>query len=101
MLQEISVVDNQVHVTLSGSMYEKEAATIKNTLTQYIENGQISFIVDFSSVDYIDSAGLGAMVTVQKRAVVRGGRVVIKGLHGLVKELFVLTRVEKIFIVEP
>lgn len=100
MLQENIIVDNKIFVKLSGPIYENEANILKESLTKYIDNGQSSFVIDFSAVDYIDSAGLGAMVTIQKRAILSGGGVVIKGLSGIVKELFKLTRVEKIFIIE-
>jgi anti-sigma B factor antagonist len=100
MQQENIIVDNKVFVKLSGPIYESEANTLKESLTKYIENGNSSFVIDFSAVDYIDSAGLGAMVTIQKRAIMRDGGVVVKGLSGIVKELFMLTRVERIFIIE-
>ena len=100
MQQEISIVNNQVCVKLSGSMYESDAATMKEALCRYVEKGQASVYIDFSAVDYIDSAGLGALVTIQKRSRASGGEVVIHGLQGLVKDLFVLTRVDRVFTIE-
>ena len=101
MQQEISLVNNQVFVKLSGSMYESDAKTMKETLCKHVEKGQTAFVIDFSKLDYIDSAGLGALVTIQKRSREAGGTgVVIKGLTGLVKDMFVLTRLDRVFTIE-
>ena len=97
MTQEITVAENQVLVKLSGSIYVEEAAQVRESLIGYIENGHKTFIVDLGEVDYIDSSGLGTLVAIHKRALQHGGSVIIKGLHGLVKDLFVLTRLDKVF----
>ena len=46
MQQEISIVANKVHMMLSGSMCEKEAATMKAVLSQCIEQGQVSYVIE-------------------------------------------------------
>ena len=100
MEMKVLLQEEELFVTLVGSMYEKEAAEIKTVLNRYIEKGIVCQRLDFSAVDYIDSAGLGMLVTLQKRTAQRGGGLVISGLTGLVKELFVLTRVDRVFAVE-
>ena len=100
MIQEITVTSEHVLVNLSGSIYVEEAAQIRESLIGYIDNGHKTFIVDLEKVDYIDSSGLGTLVAIQKRALQNGGSVVIKGLHGLVKELFELTRLDKVFEIQ-
>ena len=69
----------------------------KLLLLGYIEKEHKNFIIDFAGVDYIDSSGLGMLVAIRKRALENGGSIVIKGLHGLIKDLFVLTRLDKVF----
>ncbi len=97
MFQEFSVVDNEVHVTLTGSIYVEEATAIRGKLIEYIDQGFRRFVITMQNVDYIDSSGLGVLVAVQKRAVQNGGGVAIKGIKGIVKELFELTRLNKVF----
>ena len=97
MIQEITVTDNHVVVNLSGSIYVEEAAQIRESLIGYIEKGHKTFVVDLGNVDYIDSSGLGTLVAIQKRALQNGGSVIIKNLKGLVKDLFELTRLTKVF----
>ncbi len=100
MIQEITVADNHVLVNLSGSIYVEEAAQIRESLIGYIEKGHKTFVVDLGSVDYIDSYGLGTLVAIQKRALQNGGSVIIKNLKGLVKDLFELTRLTKVFEIQ-
>ena len=68
MIQEITATDNQVLITLSGSIYLEEATQLRASLIGYIEKGHRTFIIDLSDVDYIDSSGLGTLVAIQKRA---------------------------------
>ena len=100
MIQEITVTDNHVVVNLSGSIYVEEAAQIRESLIGYIEKGHKIFVVDLGNVDYIDSSGLGTIVAIQKRALQNGGSVIIKNLKGLVKDLFELTRLTKVFEIQ-
>ena len=100
MIQEITVTDNHVVVNLSGSIYVEEAAQIRESLIGYIEKGHKTFVVDLGNVDYIDSSGLGTLEAIQKRALQNGGSVIIKNLKGLVKDLFELTRLTKVFEIQ-
>ena len=100
MIQDITVIENQVLVILTGSIYVEEAAHLRERLLGYIDKGHKTFIIDFGGVDYIDSSGLGTLITLKKRTLQNGGNVVIKGLHGKVKDLFQLTQVYKVFEIE-
>ncbi len=97
MTSNYSIENNQVVVVLTGSIYVEEAAGLRETLIGYIDKGHSSFLINVSGVDYIDSSGLGVLVAIHKRAVQNNGKVIIKGLNGIVKELFELTRLNKVF----
>src|SRR5665647_2755180 len=97
MIHEVYVVEDHVMVTISGSIYVEEAAELRASLIDYIEKGYDEFIFDLSGVEYIDSTGLGTRVAIQTRALKKGGSVIIKGINGLVKEIFELTRLTKVF----
>lgn len=101
MRQDISIVDGRVLVTLIGSLYVEEAAVLRKKLIELLTQNYKNFIVDIGQIDYIDSSGLGVLVGIQKRALEKGGGVVIKGLHGTIKELFELTRLTKVFEIQP
>ena len=97
MTMEVSVQNKQVRVALFGSIYVADAARLLENLLGFTDRGHTTFLIDLSEVDYIDSSGLGTLLAIQKRARKNEGGVVIKGMHGLVKEVFELTRMEQLF----
>jgi len=94
---ETTVTDEQVVVGLSGDMYVEEAAILREKMISLMETGHKHFVIKLHAVNYIDSSGLGVLVAIQKRALQMRGGVTIVGAHGLVKELFELTRLNKVF----
>ena len=92
--------NGQVIVSLSGSMYVEEAAILREKLLAFMESGHKEFIIKLNKVDYIDSSGLGVLVAIQKRALQMKGSVTLVGASGVVKELFELTRLNKVFAME-
>jgi anti-sigma B factor antagonist len=97
MILETKIENEQMQVSFSGSIYVKEAMEIRETFIALINQGQKFFLFDLSQVDYIDSPGLGVMVLIHKRASRNGGNLKIRGLQGIVKDLFELTRLNKVF----
>ena len=100
MIQEVDVKENQVLISFSGSIYVEEAARIRSNLIEYIEKGHKNFIIDLGGVDYIDSSGLGTLVNIHRRSMQKGGSLVITGIHGLVKELFEMTRLDTVLDIQ-
>lgn len=97
---EITVEGKSLLVRLSSRIYMEEVAQLRMILIERIEKGDKNLIIDFGRTDYIDSFGLGVFVDLRKMAMKNGGGVVIKGLHGAVKELFDLTRLTKVFEIQ-
>lgn len=93
----IEVTGDTVVVHIHGSLYVNDAAALRMELLNYIQKGQKHFIINMTQTDYIDSSGLGVLVAVHKRAVEQKGSVKIRGMHGVVKELFELTRLTQVF----
>ena len=97
---EVTSVSNQVHVAVSGSIYAEDAAEMLKKFIGYFEKGHTSFLVDLSAVDYVDSFGLGVLYFIHNRAAEKGGKLSLKGLRGLVRELFELIRLDKIIEIQ-
>lgn len=95
-----NVVNNQVIVDLSGGMYVEDAEIFREKLIRYMEEGQNHFVVKMNKVDYIDSSGLGVLVSIHKRTRQSNGSLIISGATGFVKELFALTRLDKVFVMQ-
>ena len=97
MKQEFTVSGERVEVLLSGSMHVEEASVLRERLLEYIESGAKEFRIDMAGVDFLDSSGLGVLVAIHKRALQRGGEVVLIGTRGPVLEIIELTRLNKVF----
>ena len=46
-------------VSLGGSMYVEDSATVREQLIELLEEGIINLTFDLSALSYIDSSGLG------------------------------------------
>jgi len=68
------------------------------TLDELTEGGVL--VIDFGSTRRIDSAGLGAMMLVQRRAAEREQRVVLRNLRDEFRFLLVLTKLDDLFEIE-
>lgn len=78
-----------------------EVAIFRVEVKNLIEKGEKVFIFDFSNCDFIDSTGLGALVSIYKKCVESGGSIKLKSLRPEVEKLFKLTRLDKVFEIYP
>jgi len=60
-----------------------------------------TLVVDFAGTRRIDSAGLGALMLVQRRAAERNIKVVLRRLRDEFRYLLVLTKLDDLFEIEP
>lgn len=64
---------------------------------QQLEDKVIHFALDMSGVDFMDSAGLGALIATLKHITERGGDMKIASLQKKPRMVFEITRAYKIF----
>jgi anti-sigma B factor antagonist len=77
-----------------------KAPVFKDEMTRCIDTGQNQIVLDLSQVDFIDSSGLGALVSCLKRLGPRGS-LAVAGASGAVSRLFTLTRMDRVFTLHP
>ncbi|MBZ5719233.1 MAG: STAS domain-containing protein [Acidobacteriia bacterium] len=58
-------------------------------------------ILDLTEVPYVDSAGLGSLVSTYVTGQKAGRRVILTGVNDRVLKLFEITRVEPLFLIFP
>ncbi len=68
----------------------------KGKMSSHIENGESLIVLNLSNVEFIDSSGLGAIVSVLKMLKDRGS-LVICGAGDSISRMFKLTRMNKVF----
>lgn len=72
------------------------APEFRKALSDLTTRGLTSFVIDLSEVGFIDSTGLGALVSVFK-VKGRAGGVVVSGANQAIATLFRITRMDKVF----
>jgi len=94
---EISKSDNFVLLLLKCHNFNNEYSIFfKKEIDKLISQDFHNFIVDLSNVDFIDSSGLGALVTCLKK-VTPNGDIILCSLRHPIKQTFDLTRMNQIF----
>lgn len=78
----------------------KVAVGFKESMVEYINNGSNLIVLDLSGVEFVDSSGLGAIVSSLK-VLGRKGDIVIAGVGSSVLQMFSLTRMDKVFKMFP
>ena len=74
----------------------KDADDFKKMMSDYMAEGRRDFVLDMSTVDFVDSSGLGALVSVLK-SLGENGRLAVCGVREPVERMFKLTRMNKVF----
>ncbi len=87
-------------IVLTATVQEMDARNAqgaKEMFRELVENGSRKIVVDLSSLSFVDSSGLGALVSVLKTARAVNGEVRLCGLSPEVRSIFQLTRLFKVF----
>ena len=70
---------------------------LKEIVLKLIEQGEINIVVQLSQVRFIDSSGLGALLSGFKNAAARSGKLVLANIQSQVLSMFELTRLNRVF----
>ena len=69
----------------------------KARVVDLINQGSNFFLLNLSQVDFVDSSGLGAMISILKTLTLNNGDIVLCNLNSSVLNLFNLTRMNSVF----
>ncbi len=72
------------------------AIQFKEDMRAQTQTGASRVVLDLSSVEFIDSSGLGAIVASMKQ-LGHGRQLDLAGLHPIVEKVFRLTRMDTVF----
>lgn len=76
------------------------STSLKSTLVDFINEGATRIVLDLSGLDFIDSSGLGAMISILK-TLGDDGEIVLCGISQTLMSLFRLTKLDRIFQIFP
>lgn len=81
---------------LDGDLDYAECASFRSKLDRAMKDGPSAVIVDLSHLDYLDSSGLGLLLSTSKDLAARGAKLVIV-TNETVDNILTLTRLSGIF----
>lgn len=73
------------------------SAELKEEMQKLFDGGHKNLLVDLQEVRFIDSSGLGALVSGFKNAISHQGNLKLSTLQTQVKSMFELTRLHRVF----
>jgi len=97
MTFHLTHTDQLLVVDVEGQLVVNNRQEFKQAIIDQIDLGVRTVIVDFSRSPYIDSSGLGALVSLGKRLRDTGGDLRLACLNEDLRTLFELTRLDSLF----
>ncbi len=82
---------------VDGQLVVGNRLELKDLIQGALTAGDRKFLLDFSHTGYIDSSGLGALVTIARQVRERGGEMRLAGLNDDLRSLFELTKLDTLF----
>ena len=86
-------------VKVEGQMVVGNRQELKDLVGAALNKGERRILIDFSQTGYIDSSGLGALVSISKRVREAGGELRLSGLNEDLRSLFELTKLDTLFAI--
>src|SRR5665213_3332136 len=87
----IVVDDKNTTVVLLGELDMDSARELNNVLSELFEQGPDEVVLDFSGLSFIDSSGIGALISAQKLLKAQGRHLAIRSPRALVVKVFEVT----------
>lgn len=84
-------------VDVEGQLIVGNRQELKQKVLEELEQGARKFVVDFHQTGYIDSSGLGVLVSLSKKIREKGGELRLSGLNEDLRTLFELTKLDTLF----
>ena len=86
-------------VQVEGQLIVGNRQELKELVQAALERGDRRLLIDFSRTGYIDSSGLGALVSISKKIREAGGELRLSGLNEDLRSLFELTKLDTLFAI--
>lgn len=87
-------------VYVSGEIDIYTAQQFKEKLYNVVDSSRGDIAVDCGGLNYIDSTGLGIFVGALKKTKLAGRNIHIENIKDNIKKLFVITGLDKLFIID-
>jgi len=89
-------IEDKDVLVLKGRLEIASAKKLKSRVSNLIQENRFKLIVDMTDVDFIDSSGLGTLVSALRAVNEKNGDLKVVGLQQQVRSVFELTRLHRI-----
>ncbi|HPL62250.1 MAG: STAS domain-containing protein [Syntrophales bacterium] len=93
--------DGVIVVSVQGRMDAVTAPDFDQCLEKFLQEGEKKFVIDFSGLEYISSAGLQSLLKTAKQLENTGGLLHLSNLRGSVRDVFEISGFDSIFRIFP
>ena len=94
---QVSKVNDVTLIEVEGQLIVGNRQELKQVVLDKLEGGDLKFVVDFANTGYIDSSGLGVLVSLSKKIREQGGELRLSSLNEDLRTLFELTQLDTLF----
>jgi anti-sigma B factor antagonist len=94
---QVEKVNDVLVVDVEGQLIVGNRQELKQKVLEELEGGERKFVVDFEKTGYIDSSGLGVLVSLSKKIREQGGELRLANLNEDLRTLFELTKLDTLF----
>ncbi|WP_094585943.1 STAS domain-containing protein [Synechococcus sp. BO 8801] len=98
---EIPCVDDLSILNPSGLLDAQSGAELRSSIGSLLNEKTGDILIDFQGIDFMDSSGFGALVSVLKRVREHGKQLYLCSLTSQVRIVLELTGTEKVFTIFP
>ena len=88
-------------LNLKGRLDLASGTALKEQVKDLFERGKGSIHLNLTEVEFINSSGLGTLVSLMKETRLRKGRLTLSNLASYVQEIFEITQLSHIFAIFP
>jgi anti-sigma B factor antagonist len=86
---------------IKGRLDSSSTTELEQRVTICLDQGSKNLVLDFSELDYINSAGLRILVMGYQRLLPLGGQVMVCGARDYIAEIFDISGYNRIFLMYP
>jgi len=94
---EVHQADGVTIIDVKGQLIVGNRQELKQKVLDELETGSHRFLIDFAGTGYIDSSGLGVLVSLSKKIREQGGELRLASLNEDLRTLFELTKLDSLF----
>jgi len=96
---KIEINGEKVAAQFAGRLDTVAATKVNAEMATLAENAEKEITLDFTALEFISSSGLRLMLTLNKQAKAKGGKVIIAGANDEIKKVFKITGFANLFTI--